>query len=199
MHTASEYDNLQEKISLEEQKLIDLKKQEEETNSRIKELKKQKKEMVKNTIWSLEDQKLHEMYLEDQKKYDLMIEKWKEELKDSEAILLDKLTDHYRARINNLSNNRKHILQIIVEAQKPLNSKEISTQMSKDLHDKSWKITSKYISATLNWDWMYSIPKSKIYKFEVFKKTSDWKIMISDEDPYFLKWLEMRFQINKKT
>ena len=66
-----------------------------------------------------------------------MIEKWKEELKDSDAILLDKLTDHYRARINNLSNNRKHILQIIVEAQKPLNSKEISTQMSKDLHDKS--------------------------------------------------------------
>ena len=47
MHTASEYDNLQEKISLEEQKLIDLKKQEEETNSRIKELKKQKKKWLK--------------------------------------------------------------------------------------------------------------------------------------------------------
>jgi hypothetical protein len=99
--------------------------------------------------------------------------------------------------IHRLSDNRKSILYILTKIWKPLTTTEISTELKKIF---SWdkvqqaKITPKYISATLYWDWMYSIPKDKIYKFQIFEKTNDWKISISNNDPYFKKWLEMRFK-----
>lgn len=93
--------------------------------------------------------------------------------------------------VDRLSNNRKAILYILVKAWIPLSAKDISEdRIFKSIKNK--KITSSYISAILNWDWIYSIPKNKLYKFEIFEKNKEWKYFISSKDPDLLKWLKMR-------
>lgn len=126
--------------------------------------------------------------------YDKLIKKWKKEYQHDEPARLDKLYEYYRLKVDNLSKNKKSILYILVKAWKALTIKEISDNK---VFKNEKQITSKYISATLNWEWMYSTAKDKLFKFKVFEKTEDWKIDISSEDSDFKKWLNLFFQLSK--
>jgi hypothetical protein len=111
----------------------------------------------------------------------------KEKYKENQMARLDMLVPHYIFWItNNLNTNRQFILWILVNAWIPLSSSEIA----KEFRDP--KIDASYIWAALNWDNMFFTPKDKSYKFEIFKKTQDWKYFISQKDPDFYPCLVAR-------
>ncbi len=195
MHTPQEYDKNTQALEEEELKLAALQEDVRKSQQRIIDLKCAKSKMHSDTLWQIAFQKQHEENVLDSIRYFEQIEKFKEENKNNRPYLLDMLTPHYMWMVSGLSNTRKSILWIIVKAWKPLSSAEISQKFNK-LYIRDNKMTSSKVAASLNWKLMNFIPKNKSYEFSVFERTPEKKIAISNKDPDFLPFLEMRWKSN---
>ncbi len=180
----------QSQIEAKEAQIIALDEQIQESKKVSKKLKEQKNEIqweINKLLREEEKPILDEAKKEDTVRYLKELEAFKEKYSDNQLARLDILVPHYIFWItNNLSDNRKFILWTLIKAWIPMSTAEIA----KEFRDP--KIDASYIRATLNWDWMFFIPKDKSYKFEVFEKTQDWKIFISSKDPDFYPCLVAR-------